>query len=130
MTASAVQMLRPTCRTLGTLLAALALLAGSAPGAAANEDEIYIVQTNAAGDNVHLIDPATKKIVAEITGVEVIHEVAAAADGSKLYLSNESTHALDMAVRPPRGLYRFRVTDVTETSVVIGEVEEDVLLFF
>ena len=26
-----------------------------------------------------------------------------------------------------RGLYRFRVTDVTETSVVIGEVEEDVL---
>ena len=30
----------------------------------------------------------------------------------------------------PRGLYRFRVTDVTETSVVIGEVEEDVLLFF
>lgn len=30
----------------------------------------------------------------------------------------------------PRGLYRFRVTDVTDTSVVIGEVEEDVLLFF
>ena len=30
----------------------------------------------------------------------------------------------------PRGLYRFRVTEVTETSVVIGEVEEDVLLFF
>ena len=101
MTASAVQMLRPTCRTLGTSLAALALLAGSAPGAAANEDEIYIVQTNAASDDVHLIDPATNKIVAEITGVEVIHEVAAAPDGSKLYLSNESTHALDMAVRPP-----------------------------
>lgn len=32
------------------------------------------------------------------------------------------------AVPAPRGLYRFRVTDVTETSVVI-EVEEDVLLF-
>jgi Rieske Fe-S protein len=30
----------------------------------------------------------------------------------------------------PRGLYRFRVTDVTESSVIIGEVEEDVLLFF
>ena len=29
-----------------------------------------------------------------------------------------------------RGLYRFRVTDVTDTTVVIGEVEEDVLLFF
>ena len=32
--------------------------------------------------------------------------------------------------RAPRGLYRFRVIDVTETAVVIGEVEEDVLLFF
>ncbi len=30
----------------------------------------------------------------------------------------------------PRGLYRFRVTRVTETAVEIGEVEEDVLLFF
>lgn len=30
----------------------------------------------------------------------------------------------------PRGLYRFRVTDVTDMTVVIGEVEEDVLLFF
>ena len=30
----------------------------------------------------------------------------------------------------PRGLYRFRVTGVSETHVEIGEVEEDVLLFF
>lgn len=29
----------------------------------------------------------------------------------------------------PRGLYRFRVTNVTEAAVEIGEVEEDVLLF-
>jgi Rieske Fe-S protein len=29
----------------------------------------------------------------------------------------------------PRGLYRFRVTAVGETTVEIGEVEEDVLLF-
>jgi Rieske Fe-S protein len=29
----------------------------------------------------------------------------------------------------PRGLYRFRVTNVTETTVEIGEVEEDVLIF-
>ena len=28
---------------------------------------IRIVQTNAAGDNIHLIDPATNKVVAEIT---------------------------------------------------------------
>jgi Rieske Fe-S protein len=29
----------------------------------------------------------------------------------------------------PRGLYRFRVTRVTETGVEIGEVEEDLLVF-
>ena len=57
---------------------------------------VTIVQTNSAGDNVHLIDPTTNKIVAEITGVEVIHGVAAAPDGSRLYLSNESTNTLDI----------------------------------
>lgn len=29
----------------------------------------------------------------------------------------------------PRGLYRFRVTNVSDVAVEIGEVEEDVLLF-
>ena len=79
------------------VLAALAVAAALLPpvSAAANDD-VYIVQTNAAGDNVHVIDPATNDIVAEITGVEVIHGVAAAPDGGRLYLSNESTHALDI----------------------------------
>ena len=30
----------------------------------------------------------------------------------------------------PRGLSRFRVTAVTDAAVEVGEVEEDVLLFF
>ena len=64
--------------------------------AEAQAKAIRIVQTNAAGDNVHLIDPDTNEIVAEITGVEVIHGVAAAPDGSRLYLSNESTEMLDI----------------------------------
>lgn len=97
MPATAARTFRPARRTLATVLAALALpAAGWTPAAAANEDDVYVVQTNAAGDNVHLIDPATNEIVAEITGVEVIHGVAAAPDGSRLYLSNESTHALDV----------------------------------
>jgi YVTN family beta-propeller protein len=58
--------------------------------------QVLIIQTNAAGDNVHLIDPTTNTIVGEITGVEVIHGVAAAPDGSRLYLSNESTDTLDI----------------------------------
>ncbi len=55
-----------------------------------------IIQTNAAGDSVHLIDPATDTIVGEIPDAEVIHGVAAAPDGSRLYLSNESTATLDI----------------------------------
>ena len=74
----------------------LALVAGVALPAAAGTDNVIIVQTNAAGDSVQLIDPTTNTIVAEITGVEVIHGVAAAPDGSRLYLSSESTETLDI----------------------------------
>jgi YVTN family beta-propeller protein len=57
---------------------------------------VVIVQTNSAGDSVHLIDPATDRIVGEIPDAEVIHGVAVAPDGSRLYLSNESTTTLDI----------------------------------
>ncbi len=48
-----------------------------------------IIQTNSAGDNVHIIDPATNKVVGEIRGIEVGHGAAAAPDGSRIYVSNE-----------------------------------------
>src|SRR5437667_12822456 len=57
---------------------------------------VRIVQTNAAGDNIHLIDPATNKVVAEITGIEVNHGAAVAPDGSRFYFSNEADHTLDV----------------------------------
>ena len=63
---------------------------------AAQTARTVIVQTNSAGDAVHLIDPATDTIVGEIPDAEVIHGVAAAPDGSRLYLSNESTTTLDI----------------------------------
>ena len=43
----------------GAGLVAVAVLLAPALPSAANEDDVYIVQTNAAGDNVHLIDPAS-----------------------------------------------------------------------
>jgi len=70
----------------------LALLAS--PTSAQNRP--IIVQTNSAGDNVHLIDPTSNTIVGEITGVEVIHGAAAAPDGSRLYLTSEATNSLDI----------------------------------
>jgi YVTN family beta-propeller protein len=62
----------------------------------AQTGRVVIVQTNSAGDTVSLIDPNTDKIVAEIPDAEVIHGVAAAPDGSRLYLTNESTATLDI----------------------------------
>jgi YVTN family beta-propeller protein len=66
--------------------------------AAAKPAELHarIVQTNSAGDNVHIIDPATNKVVGEITGIEVGHGAAAAPDGSRLYVSNEADSTLDV----------------------------------
>ena len=84
--------LKRLTRTFLTLIT-FSLLVPSIAGA---QRHPIIIQTNAAGDNVHLIDPTTNTIVGEITGVEVIHGVAAAPDGSKLYLSNESTEMLDI----------------------------------
>lgn len=65
----------------------------------AGADQVVIVQTNAAGDNVHLIDPATNKVIAEIKGIEVNHGAAAAPDGSRFYFSNEADHTLDAVDR-------------------------------
>ncbi len=79
--------------TLAALsLAMLTLLAPAAGGA----DRVVIVQTNAAGDNVFLIDPTTNKIVGEIEGIEVNHGAAAAPDGSRLYFTNEANETLDV----------------------------------
>jgi YVTN family beta-propeller protein len=58
---------------------------------------VRIVQTNAAGDSVMLIDPVTNKVVGEIKDIEVNHGAAAAPDGSRLYITNEAESTLDVA---------------------------------
>ena len=74
------------------VLAALA----SAPLAAQSGKVARIIQTNAAGDNTHVIDPVTNKVVAIIEDIEVPHGVSPAPDGSRLYITNESLHTLDV----------------------------------
>jgi YVTN family beta-propeller protein len=59
-------------------------------------DTVRIIQTNSAGDNIHIIDPATNKVVAIIEGVEVNHGIAAAPGGSRYYVSNEADTTLDV----------------------------------
>ena len=58
--------------------------------------KVRIIQTNAAGDDVHIIDPATNTVVGRITGIEVGHGVATAPDGSRIYVSNEAERTLDV----------------------------------
>jgi YVTN family beta-propeller protein len=60
------------------------------------QNKVRIIQTNSAGDNVHVIDPATNKVVGVITGIEASHGTAAAPDGSRIYVSDEAESTLDV----------------------------------
>ena len=64
----------------------------------------------------------------------VVEEIGKVSDPVYLCPCHNSTFTVAGGERlggpAPRGLYRFRVTGVTDTHVEIGEVEEDVLLFF
>ena len=62
----------------------------------AAQNKVRIIQTNSAGDNVHIIDPATNKVVGVINGIEVNHGVGVAPDGSRIYISDEAESSLDV----------------------------------
>jgi YVTN family beta-propeller protein len=76
------------------LIAAVVLSAALSLQAAGKR--VVIVQTNSAGDNVHLIDPATNKVVGVINGIEVNHGAAVAPDGTRIYISDEADSTLDV----------------------------------
>ena len=80
-------------KTKLSLILAFPLVTTLALGAAT----VRIIQTNAAGDSVMLIDPDTNKVVGEITGIEVNHGAAVAPDGSRFYITNEAESTLDIA---------------------------------
>src|SRR5579863_389417 len=60
---------------------------------------VRIIQTNSAGDDVSIIDPATNKVVGTIHGIEVNHGAAAAPDGTRYYVSDEGAGTLDVVDR-------------------------------
>jgi YVTN family beta-propeller protein len=74
----------------------VAVAAASTTSIRAQSGKAFIVQTNSAGDSIHLIDPVADKIVGEIPDEEVVHGIAAAPDGSRFYATNESTITLDV----------------------------------
>src|SRR5947209_2866187 len=75
----------------------MVMLAGATLGvgpAAADTVRVYV--TNSAGDNIHVIDPATNKVVQVINGIEAAHGIAFAPDGSRVYVSDEAEGTLDV----------------------------------
>src|ERR1043165_6178766 len=84
-----------TKHSIAVLKGCAALLALTLP-IALHAATVRIVQTNAAGDSVMLIDPATNKVVGSIEGIEVNHGAAVAPDGSRVYVSNEADSTLDV----------------------------------
>jgi YVTN family beta-propeller protein len=66
----------------------------SAGAARAELVRVYI--TNSAGDSIHVIDPATNKVVQEIKGIEAAHGIGFAKDGSKVFVSDEADSTLDV----------------------------------
>jgi YVTN family beta-propeller protein len=82
------------CVAVGAAIA-LGTLSLSAAGEGTNR-KIRIIQTNSAGDNVHVIDPATNKVVGVIDGIEVNHGVGGSPDGSRIYISDEADSTLDV----------------------------------
>lgn len=61
-------------------LSALPLLAGN----------VRVYQTNSAGDEVNIIDPATNKVVQSVKDIEVPHGVTFSPDGKRAYITCEA----------------------------------------
>src|SRR5262245_8373051 len=85
-----------------TLIRGLAISAAIAIGTlsatslgAQQASKVRIIQTNYGGDIIHIIDPATNKVVQTIKGpFEAAHGVIAAPDGSRIYISEEGSNSV------------------------------------
>lgn len=57
---------------------------------------VRVLQSNAAGDNIHVIDPATNEVTGMIEGVEAPHGLIIAPGGKRIYVTNEAKNTLDV----------------------------------
>jgi YVTN family beta-propeller protein len=73
------------------------VLALAALPVSASTVRVYI--TNSAGDSIHVIDPATNRVVQVIKGIEAAHGIGFAPDGKRVYVSNEADSTLDVVDR-------------------------------
>jgi YVTN family beta-propeller protein len=90
--------------TLSFCLLLAAFAASTANPVRAEAVRIYV--TNSAGDSVHVIDPATNKVVQEFKGPEAMHGIAFSPDGARVYVSNEHERTLDVFDRAEGALIK------------------------
>jgi YVTN family beta-propeller protein len=83
---------------------AFAPLALPLSAAAGGTARIYV--TNSAGDSIHVVDPATNKVIQEIKGIEAAHGIAPSPDGTRVYVSNEADSTLDVFDRESGSLVK------------------------
>lgn len=57
---------------------------------------VRVLQSNAAGDNIHVINPETNRVVAEIEEIEVPHGLVLSPDGARIYVTDEALRTLDV----------------------------------
>ena len=62
----------------------------------AQDSVVQIIQTNWAGSNAHIIDPATNKVVDVIEGVPKAHAAVNHPDGTYFYFANEHDDHVDV----------------------------------
>jgi len=107
-------------RTFRLVLIAVAGLFLCAPSWSAG-NKVRIIQSNSAGDNVHIIDPATNKVVGVINGIEVGHGVAVAPDGSRIYVSNEAESTLDVVDSTTLKVFKQIPVSGKPNNIAIGK---------
>jgi YVTN family beta-propeller protein len=93
-----------------TALAAVLLCTVSFSLANAQQAKLRIVQTNSAGDNIHVIDVTTNKVVGEIKGIEAPHGITVAPDGSRIYISEESGDTLVVLDKALKEIKRIKLS--------------------
>src|ERR1700744_289257 len=81
---------RQVSRTGLAALAGIALCTVCISTASAQQSKLRILQSNSAGDNLHIIDSVTNKVVGEIKGIEAPHGLAVSPDGSRIFISEEA----------------------------------------
>ena len=67
-----------------------------AASAGAQDSVVRIIQTNYAGSNAHVIDPATNEVIDIIDNVPKAHAAVNHPDGTYYYFANEHAHQVDV----------------------------------